>query len=191
MILTCPQCDTSYNVDIDVLPPEGRKVRCKTCGHTWIQTPEFFPADKKPAGQLSSLSKVIYFFSAFFTITVIAAGVMYTLRPNFFDGLLPLDHIRSMGQTEMLAITEARYSFQEREEGKALIVQGRIQNMTDMLVLLKPVTVKLWNADGQVLYEWELEMQSETLAVGTSEEFIGRLMYPPDDTTQVTIEIKP
>ena len=37
MILTCPQCDTSYEADAAKFPAQGRKVRCAKCGHVWHQ----------------------------------------------------------------------------------------------------------------------------------------------------------
>jgi predicted Zn finger-like uncharacterized protein len=36
MILTCPECATSYFVDDDKIPPDGRSVRCANCGNRWI-----------------------------------------------------------------------------------------------------------------------------------------------------------
>ena len=43
MILTCPACSTQYAVKDGAIPPEGRKVRCASCKHSWHQDPE--PAD--------------------------------------------------------------------------------------------------------------------------------------------------
>jgi len=40
MILTCPECATSYFVDESRIPAEGRKVRCSTCGHRWVTGPD-------------------------------------------------------------------------------------------------------------------------------------------------------
>lgn len=37
MILECPNCDTHYEIPVE-LPPEGRKVRCAACQHIWIAT---------------------------------------------------------------------------------------------------------------------------------------------------------
>lgn len=35
MILTCPECDTSYFVDDLRIPRLGRMVKCSSCGHRW------------------------------------------------------------------------------------------------------------------------------------------------------------
>ena len=40
MILTCPSCGTQYAVKDGAIPPEGRKVRCAACGHSWHQSAE-------------------------------------------------------------------------------------------------------------------------------------------------------
>ena len=40
MILTCPSCGTQYAVKDGAIPPQGRKVRCASCGHSWQQEPE-------------------------------------------------------------------------------------------------------------------------------------------------------
>lgn len=40
MILTCPECATSYFVDDSKIPAEGRVVKCASCGARWTATPE-------------------------------------------------------------------------------------------------------------------------------------------------------
>jgi predicted Zn finger-like uncharacterized protein len=40
MILTCPECATSYFVDDDRIPAAGRSVKCSSCGNRWRAMPE-------------------------------------------------------------------------------------------------------------------------------------------------------
>src|SRR6185436_19537906 len=40
MILTCPECATSYFVDDDRIPAAGRTVKCSSCGNRWKAMPE-------------------------------------------------------------------------------------------------------------------------------------------------------
>jgi predicted Zn finger-like uncharacterized protein len=40
MILTCPECATSYFVDDSRIPPQGRRVKCSSCGHRWTAGPD-------------------------------------------------------------------------------------------------------------------------------------------------------
>lgn len=45
MILTCPECATSYFVDDSKIPTEGRAVKCANCGGRWTATPELAPPE--------------------------------------------------------------------------------------------------------------------------------------------------
>jgi predicted Zn finger-like uncharacterized protein len=45
MILTCPKCATRYLVEDSEIRPEGRKVRCSTCGETWRVTAQSAAAE--------------------------------------------------------------------------------------------------------------------------------------------------
>src|SRR4051794_18128219 len=43
MIITCPNCRTSYQIKPLTLGQHGRTVRCTSCGHRWFVRPEGVP----------------------------------------------------------------------------------------------------------------------------------------------------
>ncbi|MDW3206493.1 MAG: DUF3426 domain-containing protein [Alphaproteobacteria bacterium] len=40
MILSCPNCETRFRVKDDAIGPNGRKVKCRNCAHTWKAMPD-------------------------------------------------------------------------------------------------------------------------------------------------------
>src|SRR4051812_17830148 len=49
MILTCPECATSYFVDDSRIGPAGRTVKCSHCGARWTARPEGAEPPPAPA----------------------------------------------------------------------------------------------------------------------------------------------
>ncbi len=47
MLLYCPQCNTGYEIEPDLIPEKGKKMRCAKCGKIWHCTREDLQA--KPA----------------------------------------------------------------------------------------------------------------------------------------------
>lgn len=39
MRLICPNCSAQYEVDVSLIPDEGRDVQCSNCGNTWFELP--------------------------------------------------------------------------------------------------------------------------------------------------------
>ena len=36
MIITCPSCKKKFNIDINLIPNEGRDLQCGSCSHVWF-----------------------------------------------------------------------------------------------------------------------------------------------------------
>ena len=47
MIITCPRCQKSFNIDDKLIPTEGRLVKCGACDHTWFFKPTENIEDKQ------------------------------------------------------------------------------------------------------------------------------------------------
>lgn len=39
MIITCPACSAQYTLPDNAISEKGRRVKCTTCNHTWLQAP--------------------------------------------------------------------------------------------------------------------------------------------------------
>jgi predicted Zn finger-like uncharacterized protein len=59
MILTCPDCATSYFVDDDRVPPQGRLVKCSSCGNRWRAKPEGAPEPEPGSPSLRPTPDVV------------------------------------------------------------------------------------------------------------------------------------
>lgn len=51
MIITCPQCDTSFNLDETLVKPAGSKVRCSKCKHVFVAYPPKPDAEPEPPAE--------------------------------------------------------------------------------------------------------------------------------------------
>ena len=40
MIITCPSCKKKFNIDINLIPSEGRNLQCGSCEHIWFYKKE-------------------------------------------------------------------------------------------------------------------------------------------------------
>ena len=49
MIITCPRCQKSFNINDKLIPIEGRLVKCGVCNHTWFFKPTENIEDKQDA----------------------------------------------------------------------------------------------------------------------------------------------
>ena len=36
MIITCPNCNKKFKIDISLIPDEGRDLQCGSCNHVWF-----------------------------------------------------------------------------------------------------------------------------------------------------------
>lgn len=92
MILVCPACSARYAVDPGSLGPEGRKVRCARCTHTWFQAPPA-PVAAAPAAvpPLSAQPPVLATPAVPATVAVAAEAEAVPYRGNTLPATRPPD----------------------------------------------------------------------------------------------------
>lgn len=49
MRIVCPSCNAQYEIDVSLLPDDGREVQCSACGNIWFQQGAVPPKAARPA----------------------------------------------------------------------------------------------------------------------------------------------
>ena len=111
MIITCPSCKKKFNIDINLIPAEGRNLQCGSCDRVWFYKKEDqilkqpVEENKKAKSELSAIKETegksevikktqsVKFFS-YLIVFIISLGALIILLDtlktpliNIFPGL--------------------------------------------------------------------------------------------------------
>jgi predicted Zn finger-like uncharacterized protein len=207
MIITCPGCQTRFQIKPASLGSAGRTVRCSSCGERWfvepftevaahpplagdpLDGPPLAGAEPAPvasasrsvlAGWLLAALVVLLLAAALAGRNEIAARLPATV--TLYQGLgLPIELRLGVEFRELSSV-------QRSDDGRTtLVVSGEIANVSGQQRLLPPIRVALLDADRQELDFGVFDPPQPALGPGGLARFEVELGEPPPEASNFTV----
>lgn len=86
-----------------------------------------------------------------------------------------------------LAFSAVESELVQDQQGRFLVVEGDVTNVTKSLTKMPPILVTVKDADGKVLYSWTAEPPRPTLEPAELVHFRARLASPPENGRSVQV----
>lgn len=86
-----------------------------------------------------------------------------------------------------LAFSAVESELVQDQQGRFLVVEGDVTNVTKSLAKMPPIVVTVKDADGKVLYSWTAEPPRPTLEPAELVHFRARLASPPENGRSVQV----
>lgn len=204
MIVSCPACESRFEVDQEHLGYKGRVVRCGKCGNCWHQMPDDdpraataeapgppprrrpAPPPKKKRGGLV----VGWLLLLLLVGGVAAAGWFERQRivaqfPQLADAYALLGiPVTPPGPMLDLKVTVGS----DVVDGDTVVtVSGVISNISERKQDVPQLRAQLVDGQGQVLTEWIFDAPQSELDAGGSVEFESETRNPPAEAQNVSV----
>ncbi|MBP2292577.1 DUF3426 domain-containing protein [Azospirillum rugosum] len=189
MIIACPTCATRYTLADSAVGPQGRKVRCAKCGHTWWQSPdeddpEFSlndvteirptsaPTVEKPPRDRAALRRALAGWGLFVAVVLALAGGGYAARDQIVrlwpPAALLYETVGLRVEPPGTGLQLQNLRSEQKVEGGApvLVVDGQIVNVSDTVRPVPVVRVTSLGEDRKPVRSWTVEASPAQLLPG-------------------------
>lgn len=210
MIVSCPACETRFQVDREQLGFDGRIVRCGKCANCWHQMPEngpqaaaaaepvadvpppprrrvAVPARKKKGGGL-----VVGWILLLLVVGALVAGG-WLERDRIvarFPQMADIYHLLGVPVTppgQALRLSDLTPEERQVDGNRVLTVRGVVTNVSDRKLTLPPLRAQLLDSAGQVLSEWTFDPPQAELDAGSSTTFETETRNPPEGAQNLSV----
>lgn len=216
MIVSCPQCDARYEVDAQVLSPNGREVRCAKCGHLWTERPPAEPAEleeveyveedqefddfratRRATGRQTKGKKrgsSIVAWAALAALVAVIIGGSIVAREQIVSVWEPAARIY---ETVGLSLKVRNFGLdvkvtllrQRRNDANELVIDvtGEIINTSANVKTIPQLIGALLNVRQQRIHSWRFNAAAGELSPGEATEFKTNVVNPPDGAMEVLV----
>lgn len=187
MIVVCPNCSKRYMLDDNLVPKEGRQVRCITCHQVWRQAQTASSAidhfsvkeinspldvrlsSEKKSGWVRGLLSLAILISLLSAVTF---GRDYVVKfwPQT-DRFYALFGLPISPQGTGLTIANATSLLHHNGTNEMIQVAGDITNTSDRVRLIPLLKIKFIGESSQVLDSWEHCLSEHSLLPGEQIRF--------------------
>ena len=203
MIIRCFACSTRFRIDPAALGDSGRRVRCSSCGHVWLELPQRAVAPRPepkvpppapsppPAPERSGVW--IGWLVAGFVVAVVLTGLALgrnTIVAAWPDTVGAYDSaglpIR-VPHADGLRIAGIESERVQGGNGAVLLVRGVIENTIENSRTVPTLQAVLVDEAGTELHRWRVAAVATVLGAGQTTTFESWLAEPPEGAARVTV----
>lgn len=210
MIVSCPACESRFQVDRELLGYDGRVVRCGKCGNCWHQMPENDPraavaaepfADvpppprrrsAPPARKKKGAGLAVGWLLLLLVVGAVAAGGWFE-RDRIvarFPQLGDVYHLLGVPVTlpgQALRLSDLTPQEHQVDGDRVLTVRGVVTNTSDRKQTLPQLRAQLLDSAGRVLAEWVFDPPQAELDAGGSTTFETETRNPPQGAQNLSV----
>ena len=204
MIIRCFACSTRFRIDPAALGVSGRRVRCTSCGHVWLELPQRNvapraepkvppPAPSPAPSPERGGGMWIGWLVAGFVVAVVLTGLALgrnTIVAAWPDTVGAYDSaglpIR-VPHADGLRIAEVESERVQGGNGAVLLVRGVIENTIENSRTVPTLQAVLVDEAGTELHRWRVAAVSTVLGAGQTTTFESWLAEPPEGAARVTV----
>lgn len=174
MLISCPNCKSTFAIPAKAIGATGRKLKCTKCAHIWFQDPLNIDAEMQKLFAVATASstsantsktqktqKIKYSYIAAILIFLIFSGIFVLFsHPEKYDdfskivGLSDFNGIRFHDFHVESEIVDNKLNFH---------LKGSIVNMTDKTVSLPVINIRVFSKGGRVMADDQLTIPKNSL----------------------------
>lgn len=209
MILSCPNCQTRFHLDVAALGDTGRNVRCANCRHVWFaEPPEDAPrevADDRDFASTFEAAPPIFRTRRpavaratsvwiLLSLLVLGAAALVVGRQDVvtaFPRTAALyERIGLPVQVDIgLELSDVAASRLFESGVSILVVEGTITNVSQGTRAVPQVRVALLGEKGRELFSETVAGEAAQLSAGERTTFTARLIDPPPEASNFRVSL--